>query len=59
MIEHYHKKLHEAIESLRKLTGQDVEDTPVLAPQVLAPSQAVLTQFQAAKPAAADAASNG
>ena len=28
MIEHYHKKLHEAIESLRKLTGQDVEDTP-------------------------------
>jgi hypothetical protein len=35
--------------------------TPVLAPQVLAPSQAVLTQFQAAKTAAAtsDAASNG
>ena len=34
---------------------------PVLAPQVLAPSQAVLTQFQAAKAntAGADAASNG
>lgn len=28
MIEHYHKKLNEAIDSLRKLTGQEVEDTP-------------------------------